>query len=97
MSELDLDLRIIYLAAGHTESGGTQNQGLSEGRENIQVVDDAVAALYDLGMGPAVPVEAGREYQLGEVLLVVVDHGLDLVPTIRAINSDYAHRCFEWG
>lgn len=92
MSLVELSPKLVYLAAGHIETGGTKSGALTEGHENIQVVEDALRFLKNAGLvapGPGTPFDGGSEYALGSVVLVVLDHALDLAATITAINRHY--------
>lgn len=77
-------VKVVYVGAGHTSTGGARACGLVEGRENIQVVDDCLQFLRAAGhLAPG-----GMRFSNG-VRLVVVPHDLDLADSIRFVNDSY--------
>lgn len=86
-------IQVVYIGAGHVETGGTQSPPLSEGRENIQVVDDAVHFLRERGMALVGDREALTEYRLGGVRVCVLHHNLDLTASVEAVNKHYGFLC----
>ena len=94
------NLHVIYLAAGHAEVavGGTHAFGMHEWQKNIEVVEDALTYLAGHAGLPAPEEHNGnREYVLGDVLLVVISHDLDLAATIREVNRHYVALCRNRG
>lgn len=97
----NVDIRVIYLAAGHRAGGGTHAHGMDEGTQNIEVVEDTLDFLsVHAGLGRAAGENLpgiGTMYSLGETRLVIIGHEHDLAATIRKINEHYVAFNMEAG
>ena len=93
-------LRVLYLAAGHTQvaQGGVSAPEPEQLARSVAAIQETIDFLHThAGLSAGQPVDGHTAYQLGSLVLVVVDAGLDLRDTIAAINRHYAAFCQENG